>query len=43
VSSPTDPLICSNTAGIALVTGSSDGDVIQVLLTSVGMQPTTAA
>lgn len=43
VSSATDPLIGSNTAGIALVTGSSDGDVIQVLLTSVGMQPTTAA
>jgi len=38
-----DPVIGSNAAGIALVSGATDLDVIQVLLSAQGAVPTTAA
>ena len=39
----TDPVIGSNAAGIALVSGASDGDSVTVLLSAQGTIPTTAA
>lgn len=39
----TDPLIGSHTLGVALVSGASDGDAIQVLLCPICAAPTTAA
>ena len=36
-------VVASNLCGVAMISGSSDGDVIQVLLIAQGIAPTTAA
>lgn len=36
-------VVASNLAGVALISGASDGDTIQVLLSAQGIAPTTAA